>query len=318
MLKEIFCTCIIPTVGRISLSRAVESVLSQTLPHPEFEVVVVNDSSKPLPDQPWHTSDKVRIIDTHQRERSVARNTGATIARGQFLHFLDDDDWITDDAYRHFHELSQRREAAWLYGMTQLLDRKLEPTIVLKHGLNGNHLLAAMAGEWIPLQASLIQKEAFLKVGGFNPSLAGPEDIDLLRRILLSGEIAETPHLTAYVIRGEEGSTTNYYRHAGESRRAREIILDTENTFARMRETAKDSFWKARLLRIYLTSVIWNLQHRQFSRAMSRASSSIAALWAAGFSVLRWSYWSSISGPYASPTFARGIEAWRRNQAEKK
>src|SRR5262245_17710852 len=156
MLKEIFCTCIIPTVGRVSLSRAVESVLAQSLPHPEFEVVVVNDSSKPLPFQGWQASAKVRLIETHQRERSVAANTGAPIARGQSLHFRDDDDWISDDAYRHFHELSQRVEAAWLYGMTQLLDRKLDPTIILKHGLNGNHLLAAMAGEWIPLQASLI------------------------------------------------------------------------------------------------------------------------------------------------------------------
>jgi hypothetical protein len=40
-----------------------------------------------------------------------------------------------------------------------------------------------MAGEWIPLQASLIEAKTFFTVGGFNPLITGPEDIDLLRRI---------------------------------------------------------------------------------------------------------------------------------------
>jgi len=64
-----------------------------------------------------------------------------------------------------------------------------------------------MAGEWIPLQASLIKTKAFFAVGGFNPHISGPEDIDLLRRIALEGDIAGVQALVAYIVRGEAGST---------------------------------------------------------------------------------------------------------------
>jgi glycosyltransferase involved in cell wall biosynthesis len=314
-VTKIFCTCIIPTVGRDSLSRAVESVLAQTLTGAEFEIVVVNDSGKALPKYTWQADSRVRIIHTNRRERSVARNTGAAMARGRYLHFLDDDDWIAGNAYRHLRDLSQHTDAVWLYGMTRLVTRQLKPTLVLQHGMTGNQFLAVMAGEWIPLQASLIERDAFLETGGFNPGLAGPEDIDLLRRIMLTGEMAETTHLIACVILGLEGSTTDYHRHSVQSRLARESILDLRGTFKRMQATAHGAFWQARLLRIYLTSVIWNLQNRRLFTAMSRAVHSLEALLTAGLNAFRWQFWSSVSEPFASPTFARGIEEGHREMA---
>src|SRR5688572_12344723 len=101
------CSTIIPTIGRSSLQRAVESVLSQSVPGKEFEVLVINDSGSLLPEAKWQRSAMVKIINTNRRERSVARNTGAAAARGTYLHFLDDDDWLTEDAYQHLWALSQ-------------------------------------------------------------------------------------------------------------------------------------------------------------------------------------------------------------------
>jgi len=103
----IFCSAIIPTVGRSSLSRSVDSVLQQKLPEDNFEVIVINDAGIPLPGEKWQDSKKVQIVNTNQRERSVARNTGAAIARGQYVHFLDDDDWLAPEAYLHLWELSR-------------------------------------------------------------------------------------------------------------------------------------------------------------------------------------------------------------------
>lgn len=306
------CTTIIPTVGRPMLTRAVESVLAQRLPASEFEVIVVNDSGVPLSEADWQKSDRVQIVATNRRERSVARNLGASIANGRYLHFLDDDDWLEPYAYRHLLQLSQSSEAKWLYGMTQLVDRKNKPLIQLRHGLQGNCFMQVMAGEWIPLQSSWIERNTFMKIGGFNALLAGPEDIDLLRRVLLVEKIAETRNLIAHVIMGGNGSTTDYSRHPQASRQAREQILDSSNVFHRMRSSALTPFWRGRMARVYLTSTVWNLQRRHLFTAASRISLSIASILHAGNSILAKDFWRAISGPYSSIAFEAGIREAQR------
>jgi glycosyltransferase involved in cell wall biosynthesis len=304
-----FVSTIIPTVRRPSLFKVVESVLSQEIPDNAFEVIVVNDSGRPLPEEDWQKSKGVRVINTNRRERSIARNTGASIAKGRYLHFLDDDDWLAPDAFKHFYELSRSSTAKWLYGISQLVDRQDKPLIQLRHGLNGNCFIQAMAGEWIPLQSSLIDRSTFMQVGGFNPLITGPEDIDLLRRVLLEAEIAETPNLISYIVMGELGSTTNYEQHPQASRLAREKILEAPNTFQRMRSSADSPYWHGRMLRVYLTSSVWNIQHRRFFGAISRLFSSLACILVAGRSIFSSNFWQAVSKPYASQTFQRGIQA---------
>jgi glycosyltransferase involved in cell wall biosynthesis len=260
-----------------------------------------------LPEADWQRSNRVRVINTNRRERSIARNTGAAIAKGQYLHFLDDDDWLAPDAYQHPWELSQTSGAKWLYGMSQLVDRQNHPLIQLRHGLQGNCFVQVMAGEWIPLQSSLIERKTFMRIGGFNPLLTGPEDIDLLRRVLLEEEIAETPNIIAHITMGGEGSTTDYDRHPQASRWARENILDAPNAYHRLHASAINPSWRGRILRVYLTSVVWNLQRRRLFTAANRLFLSISSILAAGTGMFSKDFWQSVSKPYASITFAEGI-----------
>ena len=302
-----FCSAIIPTVGRSTLTRAVESVLTQSLPASAFEVIVVNDSGVPLPEADWQKSGRVQVVTTNRRERSVARNTGAAAANGRYLHFLDDDDWLFPNAYRHLFELSQASHAKWLYGMTQLVNRGHDPLILLRHGLQGNCFVQAMAGEWIPLQSSWVERNTFMRLGGFNPLLTGPEDIDLLRRVLLDEEIAETPNLIAHVVMGGVGSTTDYDHHPQASRWAREKILGTSNVFQRMRSSAPTPSWRGRMTRIYLTSTLWNLQRGRLFHAISRLIHSLAGFFTAGKGITSMEFWRALAKSYSSGTFEAGI-----------
>ncbi len=307
-----FCSTIIPTVGRPSLSRAVQSVLDQTLDGDDFEVIVVNDSGEALPAADWQRSDRVKTITTHHRERSVARNTGAAIAQGRFMHFLDDDDWLLPGALSSFWELSRTSDAAWLYGSSQLVDRQDKPLIQLHHGLNGNCFVQVMAGEWIPLQASVVRADAFFSVGGFNPRLASSEDIDLCRRFALRGDLAYAPAVVVSIGMGTENSTTDYRRIAELSRWAREGTLDAPGAFARMRASAHSSEWYGRIVRIYLTSVIWNLQHRRLFSAISRAAYGFAGFCLAGPRLLTKNFWQSLATSYDSQTFIREYQISNR------
>jgi hypothetical protein len=229
------------------------------------------------------------------------------------LHFLDDDDWLFPDALCHFWELSQNKQAGWLYGSSQLVERNGSKLIQLHHQMEGNCFLQAMAGEWIPLQSSLIESKLFHRLGGFSASITGPEDIDLFRRICLYGDVAETSGLIATIERGEVGSTTPYSRHTELSRLAREQILDDPMAFHRMKECASSGYWLGRMLRIYLTSAIWNLQHKRLATAASRLVTGVAVMALGRLKIGSVDFWNAILKPYQSPTFARGTRISSKN-----
>ena len=289
------------------------SVLDQTLTADDFEVIVVNDSGRSLSETGWQQSEKIRIINTNQRERCVARNTGAAIARGRYLHFLDDDDWLLPNALERFWLLDRRvTDTVWLNGGSQLVDRAEKPLIKLRHSLNGNCFAQVMAGEWIPLQASLIATKAFFAVGGFNPLIPGIEDIDLTRRIALHGNVAGVPSVVACIGMGQDGSTTNKTLAQQYGRWTREGILSEPGVFNRMRTSASNSYWYGRLIRAYLTSMIWNFQRRNLFIALSRAMFGALGFFSAGWNILSASFWQAITTRYESKTFLTGFQEVQR------
>ncbi len=301
-----FCSIIIPTIGRKTLDRAVRSGLNQSLKEADFELIVVNDSGKPLPANDWQSAANITILNANQRERSVARNVGAAIAKGEYLLFLDDDDWLEIDALKHFWAFCRHSTAAWIYGVSRLVDREGQFLLNLRHQLSGNCFIQTLAGEWIPLQASIIQTDAFFKESGFNPTLAGPEDIDLLRRISLKHALAEIPEIVVNLSRGDAGSVTDYADSLIQGRKAREKILSTDSAFQRMKRSATSPYWQGRIVRAYLTSMAWNLRRRRITTALSRFANAIQGFAVSGAALLNRQFWRAIRQPYASQTFARG------------
>jgi glycosyltransferase involved in cell wall biosynthesis len=304
----VFFSTIIPTVGRESLSRSVESVLEQKYPQDEFEVIVVNDSGFQLPEQDWQHSPNIKILETNRTERSVARNTGAAIAKGKYLHFLDDDDWILPDAFANFYRGYRRNPAAWIYGSTQLVDRQGRGLILLKHFMEGNLFVQVMAGEWIPLQSSIIDRKAFRRIGGFQQRMSATEDVDLARRFALHYGFTCIPEVVSFIGMGEENSTSHHKIAHYYGRQAREWILEEKGVFSRLLDSADSSEWRGKIPRIYLTSMLWNIQRYRFTTAFSRALFAQFSLVLAGSSILTTSFWKSLFYQYNSVTFARGFQ----------
>lgn len=284
-------------------------MIDQGFPEEDVEVIVVNDSGKPLVPGGWQESNLVTIISTQRRERSIARNTGAAIARGRYLHFLDDDDWLLPGALEALWGLSNQSQKEWLYGCTQLIDRQGRELIQLEHGLRGNCFTKIMAGEWIPLQSSFIRSDLFFQIGGFSPSLSGPEDIDLCRRFALHGEFDYTSQIVACVEMGSAKSTTDYAFSLVAARTSRESILDQPDVFKRLRGSAQSNVLDGRIVRIYLTSTFWNIKHHNLLKAIIRMAYATFSFLISGRSVLKLSYWRAISKPYTSDTFLQGFQA---------
>lgn len=285
------CSTIIPTINRASLPRAVMSVLEQDLEPQEHEIIVVNDSGEPLPKAPWLASPLITVIDTNRRERSVARNAGAAVARGRYLHFLDDDDVLLPGALPAFWELSQRTEAAWLFGSWQTVDNDGNLLAEFRPDLHGNISALLVAGESLPLQASLLEARAFFAAGAFDPAIVGVEDRDLGRRLGLSVEIAHTPALVARIRVGERGSTTKWSTLAEQDRWGREKALGAPNAPSRLRRSAHTCYWRGRVARAYLASTVWNLRKGNALTALSRAAAGVALALPSGF---RPSFWQGL------------------------
>jgi hypothetical protein len=278
-----FSSTIIPTINRATLSRAVQSILDQNFTADDFEVIVVNDSGTPLPDMPWMHSTQVRVIDTNRRERSVARNTGAAIARGEYLHFLDDDDILLPGAMKAFWDLSCTENAAdWLNGAWRVVDNDGNVINEFYPNLTGNIFALLVSGEGLPLQASLIKATSFFSAGTYDPAPVntGVEYLDIGRRLALSGTIAYTSALVAQVRIGEVGSSTNWNAIAEGDRWGREKALQTPNSLSRLRTSAVTGWLRGRVTRALFASMVWNIKQRNLLVAISRLM--------AGFSLAGW------------------------------
>jgi glycosyltransferase involved in cell wall biosynthesis len=268
-----FCSTIIPTINRPTLARAVTSVLDQGLYNDEFEVIVVNDSGQALPGMAWQQSPRVQVLNTNQRERCVARNAGAAIARGKYLHFLDDDDMLLPGAFNAFWELDQSCEAIWLYGSYQSVDNNDRLIEEFHPGLHGNIFAQLVSGEGIPFQASLLDAKHFHAVGAFDLTsiIVGVEDRDVGRRMALAGPVAYTPTVVAKIRIGQTGSTTNWTTIAEGDRWGREKALSAHTAFSRLHASVDNDYWRGRVSRAYFASMLWNLKHRNTLTATSRA-----------------------------------------------
>ncbi|MFV9551019.1 glycosyltransferase [Algibacter sp. PT7-4] len=83
------------------LERCLQSILKQS--HKNLEVILVNDGSKDssglICDNIKETDSRIKVIHQKNGGLSAARNTGLKYATGDFISFVDSDDWIELSMY---------------------------------------------------------------------------------------------------------------------------------------------------------------------------------------------------------------------------
>lgn len=96
--KEIF-SIIIPVYNTQEyLEKCIDSCLNQSFDTESYEIILINDgstdNSQKIIDIYSQQYKNIRVSAQQNQGLSVARNNGIKIARGQYIWFVDSDDWI--------------------------------------------------------------------------------------------------------------------------------------------------------------------------------------------------------------------------------
>lgn len=150
----------------------------------DWEVWVVNDGSEDNTAQVAHEfleiNSKIHYLYQTNQGLSAARNAGMNKAQGQFLIFLDADDWIESNLLRKYIELISSYPDFQLFRCGYAYWDHREGYCFHRHNPVGNgkifpEVLTQNIG---PCHSILIQREFAQKLGGFDVKLKSCEDWD--------------------------------------------------------------------------------------------------------------------------------------------
>ncbi len=95
------------------VSRAIESILAQT--YKDFEFVIVDngssDASGKIAEEYAKKDSRVRVIRRDRGSISAGRNTALDAAKGDYIAFIDDDDWAEPDFLEFLLKLLEENDA---------------------------------------------------------------------------------------------------------------------------------------------------------------------------------------------------------------
>lgn len=198
MCRKNLVSVIIPTYSRNeTLVRALESVINQT--YQNIEILVIDDNS---PESEWRVKTE-EIMERYVGDKRVrylknkrnlggagARNEGIKAARGEYLAFLDDDDYYYPNKIEKQLNLflsSINEKLALVYCFAELIDKDGEIQYIYKENYRGNCLYEAIRYDCIAATSRwMVRKSCLESVGGFS-IVPSKQDSTVILKLLEQG-----------------------------------------------------------------------------------------------------------------------------------
>lgn len=181
-------SCVVPVFnGERYLAEALDSIIAQA--DQNLEILIIDDgSTDKTAEVAAGYGDTVTYIHQSNAGPAVARNTGITAAKGEFIAFLDaDDTWVADKLERQLARFYARAELGICAAHNQNF---WEPELEEEE----RRLRAQGAGEPQPgvFPTMLIRHRVFDTVGLLNPDLKHRDSMEWLGRAQEAGIVMET------------------------------------------------------------------------------------------------------------------------------
>ncbi|MET9394546.1 glycosyltransferase family 2 protein [Streptomyces sp. NPDC006624] len=159
---------IIPAYNSMpELTKCVTSAMEQTLGLDQLEIIAVDDGSTDGTgaelDRLARTCPSLRVV--HQANSQGAggpRNTGLDLARGDYVFFLDSDDYLGPDALRRMVAMADENRTDVVLGKMVSVGGRAVPTAVFSHNQPRTDIFSSHAyrtlGCWKLFRRSLIER----------------------------------------------------------------------------------------------------------------------------------------------------------------
>ena len=189
--------------GEKYLRKTIDSVLAQT--YKNWELILVNDGSSDgsaeIIEEYLKKDKRIKLLNQENAGQSSARNNAAKAANGEYLAFLDQDDYYTTAHLATLVKiLDNCPEVGMAYDEAEVIDkdgnreynREAHPFRAADNPLTS--ILDCIREDIMILPGTvMIRKDIFLQVGGFDTDLIGYEDDHLFVRIFRKSKIKGSP-----------------------------------------------------------------------------------------------------------------------------
>jgi glycosyltransferase involved in cell wall biosynthesis len=187
--------------GESSIGRAVQSVLRQTMS--DLELVVVDDGSADRTGTvvSRYSEPRLKFVKlANNSGPSAARNAGISLARGEYIAFLDsDDEWLPDKLEQQVETIRASSATTGIsttgFRIHRLVSGRYQDTIPDPHDdWRRRQLTMCALG---PGSTLMVKRDVFPQVGMFDVALRRFEDWDWMIRCLAVRNIVICPSVLA-------------------------------------------------------------------------------------------------------------------------
>lgn len=194
-----------------------------------YEVIIVDDGSTEdvsaiVSQWPW-----IKLICQANAGVSSARNTGLSQARGEFVIFLDADDWFEPGFLTKQTEAAARiPQGDFFYGSCRWLEVDGRTTTrVANTLLEANPYQRLLLGNTIPIHTVMMRRNKLIEIGGFNSTIRCGEDWEVFLRLARVGNrFVAVPDAWVVYRRHLSSASYNFRMMISDGFRVRELQSD--------------------------------------------------------------------------------------------
>lgn len=302
------------------VEKAIRSVLEQTYPH--YELIVVNDGSTDdsavIAERLLKGVTNARLMNQENAGVAVARNNGVTQAKGDYVCFLDADDWWDVSFLQEMQQFIKDYPEAGIWGTNYWYVKKGKTHVAVpcETGyINYPKLYADTSVMPLTSISVCIKKDIFNELGGFPKGIKLGEDFLLWTKIALHHKVAFLNKAIAYYnndIPASLRATRNLHApefHMLFKMQYLESVVESENSTLENKEDWKQLLDKLRvngLLEYWMSDEYHDIAKQELTKVdWSKQPKSVIRLYKMPIWILRLKRWVRTMGSYVKQRIIR-------------